>query len=664
MPADIPSPPGILPAADPPAADRPSIALPSAGPRADALTVLAIGVTVVVALYVGQDLLVPLALGALLSFALAPLVARFQRWRLGRIGSVLLAVAIAMAVLVGVASVLGGQLIQLAEDLPQYETNIRAKIRDLKSGAAGGGLFERTAAVIEDIGQEISGQDKEEPPPTSPRAPISQRPADAPKEPVLVRVEPAPATPFEVLREVAGPVIAPAATAGLVLVFVIFMLLQRYDLRDRMISLAGTRDMRRATAALDEAGQRVSRYLLTHLVLNLLYGVPVGIGLWLIGVPNPALWGLLATVLRFIPFLGPVIAASFPVALSVAVDPGWTLPVLTIALFMGLELFSNNVLEPWLYGSSTGLSPFAVVLAAIFWTALWGPVGLLLATPLTVCLVVLGKHVPQLGFLEVLLGNQPALPAPARIYQRLLARAPDEAALIANDMARTEGEAEAVDQPTEPKGATWIYDTLLLPALRMAEQDRRTAKLSQESQAVILQGVEALVDHLIDGRDDEDQPVPPGAGRVLCISSRGHLDEAAGVLLADLLHDKGLEAEVLPCESVGVRTLPRLGREGVEALVVSYLDIGSGRHAARLVRRLKRHFGPQMPVVIGDWTPTIQADGELKEDTDAKAQETARPQVTGADAVARSLAEAVALVTHLGTDTGTRPETGTTVAAS
>ena len=235
-----------------------------------------------------------------------------------------------------------------------------------------------------------------------------------------------------------GPLVAPIATAGLVVVFVIFMLLQREDLRDRIIRLVGASDVARATEAMDDAAKRISRYLLMQLVINVLYGIPVGIGLYFIGVPNPILWGLLATVLRFIPYLGPVIAALFPIALSFAVAPGWTLPLLTIALFVTLELFSNNVLEPWLYGSSTGLSPVAVLVAAVFWTTLWGPVGLLLSTPLTVCLVVLGRHVPQLGFFDVLLGDEPALPPELKFYQRLLARDPEEATELAEEYLEDE----------------------------------------------------------------------------------------------------------------------------------------------------------------------------------------------------------------------------------
>ena len=250
---------------------------------------------------------------------------------------------------------------------------------------------------------------------------------------MLVQVQSPAPTPLETLRDVGGPLIAPFATAGLVVVLVIFMLLQREDLRDRVLRLVGGREVARATEAMDDAAKRISRYLLMQLIINVLYGIPVGIGLYFIGVPNPILWGCLATVLRFIPYLGPVIGALFPIALSFAVAPGWTLPLLTVALFVVLELFSNNVLEPWLYGASTGLSPVAVLVAAVFWTMLWGPLGLLMSTPLTVCLVVLGRHVPQLGFFDVLLGDEPALSPEVKFYQRLLARDPEEATELAEE---------------------------------------------------------------------------------------------------------------------------------------------------------------------------------------------------------------------------------------
>ena len=239
------------------------------------------------------------------------------------------------------------------------------------------------------------------------------------------------------LQTIVGPLIEPLATTGIVIVFVVFMLLQREDLRDRFIRLVGTSDLHRTTQALGDAAERVGRYLLMQLVVNVAYGIPIGIGLWLIGVPNPLLWGMLSIVLRFVPFIGPIIAAAFPLALSIAVDPGWTMLLWTAALFIVLELISGNIVEPWLYGASTGLSSIAILAAAIFWTWLWGPVGLLLSTPLTVCLVVLGRHVQQFGFLNVLLGSEPVLEPAESLYQRLLAGDPDEATERAEEYLKT-----------------------------------------------------------------------------------------------------------------------------------------------------------------------------------------------------------------------------------
>src|SRR5690606_9914091 len=356
-----------------------------------------------------------------------PIVVRLRRWHLGRVPSVLIVVVLVFTALLGIASIVGTQLVDLATNLPRYEWNLRAKIRDLSIAVPSGGVVERTSAMLRDLGQELeqatATQERE--------AGSGSEPA--PPEPIPVLVQQPPPSPMQTLREIGGPLVAPIATAGLVVVFVIFMLLQREDLRDRVIRLVGARDVARTTEAMNDAARRISRYLLMQLVINLHYGIPVGVGLYFIGVPNPILWGLLATILRFVPYIGPVIGAMFPIALSFAVAPGWSIPLMTIALFVVLELFSNNVLEPWLYGASTGLSPVAVLVAAVFWTTLWGPVGLLLSTPLTVCLVVLGRHVPQLAFFDVLLGDEPALAPEVRFYQRLLARDPEEAEEIADE---------------------------------------------------------------------------------------------------------------------------------------------------------------------------------------------------------------------------------------
>jgi hypothetical protein len=421
----------------------------------------------------------------------------------------------------------------------------------------------------------------------------------------------------------------------MVLVFVIFMLLEREDLRDRLIRLVGADDLHRTTEAMDEAGARVSRYLLMQLIINIAYGIPVAIGLWLIGVPNPILWGVLATVLRFIPYVGPVISSLFPIILSFAVSPGWIDPLLTIALFMVLELFSNNVLEPWLYGSSTGLSPVAIIAAAVFWITLWGPVGVLLATPLTVCMVVIGRHVPQLQFLHVMFGNDPVLPTETRFYQRLLARDPEEA-------------AELAEQSFPDKPLPYIYDRLVLPALHLAETDRQRDALADEVQATIAEGVDTVVEALDDYQDPKPEEAEgaeaapaaamaePLQGRVLSVAGRNELDRASAALLAHLLERRGIKAEVLPCQSISLRNLSKLDTSDVRLVCVSYLNPGSVQHARRIVRRLRGKLDRRIPIVVGLWTS--EDDGPLPADA---------PALIAADRLETTLSEAAAQISEM-----------------
>jgi predicted PurR-regulated permease PerM len=574
--------------------------------RPSAGLTLAFAVTVVAALHFGSDILVPLALAILLSFVLAPLVIRLRRWHLGRIPSVILAVALGFAVLIGFGKVVADQVVDLASNVETYERNIRAKIRSFRDAAPSEGIVDKAAEMVRDLGAELNPAPEKAPPPPAARG---QAPA---REPVPVVIEQPRTSPYQMLREFGGPVAGALAQLGIVVVFVIFILLQREDLRDRLIRLAGTDDLQRTTEALNDAAARVSRYLVAQTIVNVTYGIPIGVGLWLLGIPNPLLWGLLATTLRFIPFLGPVIAATFPIALSFAVDPSWTLPLLTIALFVTVELVSNNVVEPWLYGASTGLSPLAVILAAIFWTSLWGPVGLLLATPLTVCLVVLGRHVPHLKFLDVMLGNRPPLPAEARVYQRLLAHDAVEA-------------REVVEDACEDRPLAATLDAVLLPALRLAEQDRRRGALDRATQGGIAEGVIQIAEELAD-----DPPPETAGGTVLCIAARNELDRAAAGLLSSLLSGRGVAAEALPCDAASPRSLPSLARTGVRAVCLSYLDPSALVHARRLARRLRGHFGPDVPVLLGLWLA----------DEDPSGMEDAQ-RIVASDGWASTLTEAV-----------------------
>ena len=574
------------------------IAVTKAAPPVSTQTILLIITLIVVTLYLAADILMPIALAVLLGFVLTPIVSRLERWHLGRVPSVLAVVVLLFLAIIGFGAVVGSQLGDLADNLPTYQRNIHTKIESLRSATASTGdrgAIKQATDAFRDLKQELENatggvtpeQQGATPAPTSPQA----GPATPPRrEPVPVRIDQSDTGIFDLVSRVLGPAMTPIATAGMVLVFTIFMLLQREDLRDRLIRLVGSGDLSRTTEAMNDAGERVSRYLLMQVVVNVTYGIPIGVGLWLLGVPNPLLWGLLATVLRFIPFLGPVIASAFPILLSFAVDTGWTLPLLCIALFVAVELFSNNVVEPWLYGTATGLSSLAIIVAAVVWTTLWGPIGLLLATPLTVCLVVLGRHVPQLHFLEVMLGDRPVLPDEAKVYQRLLARDPTEATELAEERLGT-------CSPVE------LADGLLLPALSLAEQDRQRGTLNPEGRQAVAEGMASLLDEL------SDTAAQPGdAPHVLCVGARNNLDEAAGGLLAYLLTGRGIQTDVVPCEKVSSRTIASLGTAGVDAVVLSSLNPSALGHSRRLVRRLRLHFGPRVPILLCLWSAHPEAD--------------------------------------------------------
>jgi predicted PurR-regulated permease PerM len=575
-----PAPPSLQPAAPP--AHSPIL---TAGG-----VVLAIG-----GLYFGRDIFIPFALAILLSFALTPLVDWLRKLKLPRVAAVIVAVAMAFVLIGGIAYVVGRQVVQLANNLPSYQNTISEKIRALQTSAPGGGVVDRVTTTIQDLSKEISGEDK---PSGSPQPGLGGRPAT--QEPVTVRLERAEAQPLEVIRTIVGPLLAPLATAGLVVIFVIFVLLEREDLRDRFIKLAGAGDLQKSTQALNDAAARVSRYLLMQLVVNLTYGVPIGIALYFIGVPNAVLWGLLAAVLRFVPYLGPFLAALFPIALALAVDPGWTMLLWVIGLFLVAELISNNVVEPWLYGSSTGLSSLAIIMAAIFWTTLWGPVGLFLATPLTVCLVVIGRYVPQLEFLGVLLGSDPVLAPEERLYQRLLAGNLEEAVEIAEDY---------VDEHSSRE----FYDRVAIPALRLAENDRQRSTTDIGYRRLVASTatcvVEEVADHVRESGPGPDEGAQAGDIRsepgerqasVLCVAGRTELDQAAAAMLAQVLEERGIGAKVLPPIAVTQGALGQLDVTSAEVVCLSYLHPQPQVFARYICRRLRRR-APYLKLIVCCW---------------------------------------------------------------
>jgi predicted PurR-regulated permease PerM/methylmalonyl-CoA mutase cobalamin-binding subunit len=603
-----------------PATGGPTVEVRAEPPSAFHLTV--IGAIIVAALYFGQSVFVPLALAILLSFALAPLALLLRRWHFGRVPSVLAAVVVGVLLISGIAGVIGTQLAHLAQDLPRYQTNIAEKIHSLRSGAAENGIVERASSMLKDLGNEIAkpgaGGDG-----TAAVAPAGKAPAPIPVE--IHEPEPGP---IELIERIAGPLLEPLATAGIVLVFVIFILLQREDLRDRFISLAGSHDLQRTTRALDDGAHRLSRYLLFQTAINASFGVLIGAGLWIIGVPNPVLWGVIAMVLRFVPYIGAPIAAAFPALLALAVDPGWSMMIWTIGLFVVIEPIVGQAVEPLLYGHSTGLSTIAVVVAATFWTVLWGPIGLLLSTPLTMCLVVLGRHVENLEFLDVLLGDRPPLALEESLYQRMLARDPDEA-------------AEQAEEILKERSLVGFYGGVVLQALALAQTDVNRGTLDPERRRSIRDMVEGLIVDLADHEDVEpdgeeragappvletDSLAPEWRERpVLCVAGRGPLDEAAGLLLAQLLERHGIGARLVPAEAASPSNLFQLAPAGVQVVFVSYLDARSLTNARYLVRRLRRRM-PDAKVIVAFWTMTP----EQAEQRDVLA-------ATGADEIATSL---------------------------
>jgi predicted PurR-regulated permease PerM len=447
------------------------------------LTVLATGL-VVAFLYFARDVIVPIALAILLSFLLAPVVRWLRRLHVGRVAAVTLTVLTAFLAMLGFAAVVMQELSSLAAQIPEYRSNLEAKIRSLPAVVPGGGIFHRLASLVQELGRELTQSETQIAKSADERSGVGTSPVE-PTKPLPVEIRRPDFEPLQIVQTIVGPLLQPLAMAGLVIIFVIMILLEREDLRDRVLRLAGRRDLHRTTVAMDDAARRISRYLLRQLVVNACCGLPIAIGLALIGIPNAALWGIFAALLRFLPYLGIVIAASFPVILAVAVDPGWMLLVWVILLFVGVELLVANLLEPWVYAASTGLSSVALIAAATFWTWLWGPIGLLLSTPLTVCLVVLGRHVPQLEFLDVMLGNDPVLAPDETFYQRLLANDPEEAIEQAEAFLKQQTLAE-------------FFDEVAIPALVRAQADSDEGVLSAERRLMIKEGIRTMLEDLSD----------------------------------------------------------------------------------------------------------------------------------------------------------------------
>jgi len=611
-------------------------------------------------LYFAQDVLIPLALAVLFSFLLAPAVGWLERLRLGRIPSTLLVVLAALALVGGFGWIVEQRFAEIVTKLPDYRQSIQAKfqrltrsggmvetvrnelrqsVRDAPTTRAGpatqGSATTQSSAVIP---SPPPGAPSPGPPAPAASPPLLARPS--PDDPWAVRVYPKPATTLELIGQYVGKLLGPVATAGLVLIFIIFMLIGRENLRDRMMLLAGGGRLHVTTQAFDDAAARIGRFLTAQSLINVSYGAVVALGLWLIdvtmgggrgGFGTAMLAGLICAVMRYVPYIGPWLGAAVPLALAFAAFPGNGVFFVTLAMFVGLEIFVSQAVEPKVLGSSTGVSPIAVLVAAVFWTWLWGPIGLLLSTPLTVLLVVMGKHVPQLAMLDVLLGDEPVLSPTTRVYQRLIAGDDEEAAELALEYLK--------ERPLDA-----VYDQILIPVLAEAESDWHRGKLDDARHARIRQGIRDTVQRLGEKQEVEDDkaagvatardakhqaigtaaspdaPAPRSslpAGSVVnvrCLPAHDQADEIVGLMVAQVLERRGYAVAVASADSLASELAASFDRGRVDVVVVSALPPKAALHARYLLRQMTSR-DLDLKVVVGLWTnnnPTaVEVDNVL-----------------------------------------------------
>ena len=573
----------------------------------------AVVIGVIAVLYLAREILIPLALAITLTLVLTPAVGWLQKLHIGRFPAALLVILASMAAVTGISYIIFNQVVQVATELPSYQENIDNKIRALRmrdSGALG-----RAAKSVQKLGKELD-KVQETPAPPPERAARVNTPAN----PLPVQVIEAPPSALVYLRDVTRPFLAPLAVLGIVLVFTLFLLVEEADLRNRLFRLAGMSRLNVMTQALDDATQRVSRYMMLQFLVNAGFGALCGLGLYFIGVPYAALWGTVAALFRIIPYIGSIVAGLLPLLLSLAVFDNWLQPLLVFALFTTLEVITANLLEPRLYGAHTGISSLALLLTTVFWAVLWGPVGLILSTPLTVCVVVLGRHVPHLSFLHILLGDQPALEPQAHLYQRLL--------------AMDEQEARAVIEAYRAENSLLqLYDSVILPALTMAEQDRHKGALDPDREEFLFLSLrEVLAEY---SESVAPRPEPAAPGRMLCFPAHDEADEIAAAMLAQLLEQAGRAAVSFPLGTSSGNMLDVVAPTADDVFCISSIPPFAFSHARTLNRQLRAKY-PQTKILIGVWGFSGEIERALQ-----------RFQPTRPDKLVNSLAEALE---YLGVD--------------
>jgi predicted PurR-regulated permease PerM len=545
---------------------------------------------VIAALYFTREILVPIALAVLLSFVLAPVVKFFQRWHLPRWLSVLVTVAAALTVVLCLATMVMVQVNQLARDLPRYQTTLGEKVHNLREVFGPAGLLKNASSLLRDLGKELEAPAAEK----AAAPPALNQPGTRATKPVAVEIQQPVPGASDTLVAVLQPLVSPFTTTAVVLLFVTFFLFQWEDLRNRFIRLAGSGDIERTTAALDDAGRRLGKLFATQLLLNAVFGFIIGAGLALIGVPSASLWGLLAMILRFVPYIGALLAALLPLTLAAAVGENWQMAIWTVALFAVIETLMGQIVEPFIYGRSAGLSPVAIVVSAAFWTWLWGPLGLLMSTPITLCLVVLARHVDRLHFIDVMLGDQAALTPQQAAYQRMLTGDPIEAIGQAREFLK---EGSVID----------YYDKILIGALRLAQADAQRGRLDDHRLENIFKTVSDLVEDLAEqsAGGSTAQPKELSSPKhkvvsltgedfgkaVFCIPGLGRLDDSAVLVVADALKREGINARV-----AGAMTAIEEGQ--VSSICLCYVEDVSKARLDYAVRKLSRKSSARIIVCL------------------------------------------------------------------
>ena len=575
-----------------------------------------IGLVIAIAvLYFARDLLIPLAFALLLAFLLTPIVKRLEGWKIPRAPASVLVLIFASALVSVVGYFVATQLISIAESLPQYSGKLSAKIQALEGGSNG---LRDVLSQLQDMGRQITEKKPERsfPGVEGKNAPASGTPAPIPVEIVEEH------SVVQAIRDYAGTLLRPLGTAGLIVVFSIFMLIDRDNLRYRLLRLMGQQKLQATTKAMDDAGQRVSRYVLLQFCVNAGFGTIIAFGLYLIGVQYWLLWGVLGIFLRFLPYIGPVIAGFVPFAVTLAVSDGWRTPLLVVGLFLVTEAIIGNFVEPLLYGVHTGLSAVAILVSAIFWTVVWGPIGLVLATPLTVCITVLGRYTPQLEFLNILLGDEPVLTPSVIFYQRLLALDQQDALNVLENLGK--------DKPL-----IQVFDEIVIPALAMAERDRHTGQLDARREEFLVESINEFVTELaeaeaipITGRQLQNT-------RVFCIPAHDAADEIAAAMCAHFLTQEGFPAITFPVSDSPGELIRNLGGGPDDVVCISAVPPFSAGNAKKVAKSILEHGNPPH-IVAGLWT--YAPSGEAR---------TERLRKVLCATVATTLAEAVAQVQEI-----------------